>query len=124
MAEKALKIAICSDNNNEYSKASNRFARCEYFTVYNHNNLSFDFVENSAKNEMSGAGSNAGKIVADLDIDIVLVPEIGPKAFVALEAFGIEIYQYKGDITVRDAIYLLFEGKLSKVNAPSKKGKH
>lgn len=119
-----LKIAICADSTDPNATVADRFARCEFFGVYNHNTLSFEFLNNEAKQEMSGAGGKASKQIAELGVSAVLVPEVGPKAFDALEAFGIEIFRYQKHFTVRDAIYAYYEKKLPQVLVSTKKGKH
>lgn len=125
MAAKNELVAICADENSPESLVSSRFARCNYYTVYNHETLEFTYDENQAKEEMSGAGGKAAKQIADLGVSVVLVPEVGPKAYTALEAFGIKIYQYsKKTQTVRDALYEYYEDKLPKLTASSKEGKH
>jgi predicted Fe-Mo cluster-binding NifX family protein len=87
--------------------------------------LSFTFFENLAKEEMSGAGGKAAKQIADLGVDVVLVPEVGPKAYDALEAFDVEVYRYgKNNYSVRDALYEFYENKLAKVTGSTTKGKH
>ena len=112
MNTKHLKIAICANTKDPESDVSSRFARCEFYGIYNHEKLEFEFFNNEAKNEMSGAGGRAAKQISDLGVSAVLVPEIGPKAFTALEAFGIEIYRYDKVYSVRDAIYDYYEKKL------------
>ena len=121
---KHTRIAICANTEDPESNVSNRFARCEFYAVYNHETLEFDFEENKAKNEMSGAGAKAAKQIYDLGVTAVLVPEIGPKAYEALEAFEIEVYRYSQTYSVRDAIYDYYEKKLQRVLASTKSGKH
>jgi len=124
MDTKHTRIAICADSENPKDDVASRFARCEFYGVYNHKSLSFNFEENKAKNEMSGAGAKAAKQIYDLGVTAVLVPEIGPKAFEALEAFEIEVYRYSQTYSVRDAIYDYYEKKLQRVLASTKTGKH
>lgn len=124
MDTKYTKIAICANDTNPESNVSNRFARCEYYALYDHETLTFTFHPNTAKNEMSGAGGKAAKQVSEIGAEVVLVPEIGPKAFDALEAFEIEVYRYKKEYSVRDAIYDFFDKKLEKVVTSTKQGKH
>ncbi len=119
-----MKIAISSLENNENSKVSDRFARTEYFVIYDHEALSFTSIENTAKSAGSGAGGKAVKILGDLGIDIVLVPELGPKALEALEAFEIKSYQYPREKTVREVLYLYFEKKLPELLISTSKGRH
>lgn len=124
MDTKYQKIVICADNKDPESNASNRFARCEYYVLYNHQTLNFTYEENSAKNEMSGAGGKAAKQVAAMGAQVVLVPEIGPKAYDALEAFEVDVYRYDKEASVRDLIYDFYAKKLEKVFSFTKQGKH
>ena len=119
-----MKIGICASNHMPESPVSGRFARANFFAVYNSETLQFSFFDNTAKDEGSGAGGKAVKVLGDLDIDIVLVPELGPKAIEALKAFDIKSYQYKQGKTVREALYEYFEKKLPEMLDASVKGKH
>ena len=119
-----MKIAISSLENNENSKVSDRFARAEYFIIYDHDSLNFTSVVNTAKNEGSGAGGKAVKILGDLGVDIVLAPELGPKALEALQAFEIKSYQYPREKTVREVLYLYYEKKLPALLISTSKGRH
>ena len=119
-----MKIAISSSGNNENSKVSNRFARSEYFIIYDHDTLSFKSIENTAKSSGSGAGGKAVKILGDAGVTIALVPELGPKALEALKAFDIQSYQYPREKTVREVLYLFFEKKLPSLLISTSKGRH
>ena len=119
-----MKIGICASDNNPESKVSERFARTEFFGVYNSETLSFGFFNNDAKDEGSGAGGKAVKVLSDLDVDIVLVPELGPKAIDALKAFEIKSYQHKQGKSVRDVLYDYFEKNLPELFEASVKGRH
>ena len=119
-----MKIAISSNENHEDSKVSDRFARCEYFIIYDHEALLFTSVQNTAKSAGSGAGGKAVKILGDLDVDVVLVPELGPKALEALQVFDISSYQYPREKTVKEAIYLYYEKKLPELKISTSKGRH
>jgi len=119
-----MKIAICSTSNNPESLVADRFARADYFAVYNSDDLQFTFFDNPAKNEGSGAGGKAVKVLGDLNVEIVLVPELGPKAIDALKAFDIKSFQYKQGETVRVALYSYFEKKLPEMLDATVSGKH
>lgn len=119
-----MKIAICASNHTPESIVASRFARAEFFAVYNSETLQFQFFNNTAQNEGSGAGGKAVKVLGDLNVDIVLAPELGPKALEALTAFDIKSYQYKQGKTVRAALYEYFEKKLPELLDASVKGKH
>jgi len=119
-----MKIAICSTGTEPESLVADRFARADYFAIYDSKTLQFSFVDNSAKREGSGAGGKAVKVLGDLDVEIVLVPELGPKAIDALVAFDIKSFQYKQGETVRAALYSYFEKKLPEMLESSVQGKH
>jgi len=119
-----MKIAISSNEKTENSKVSDRFARSEFFIIYDHEDLSFTAIENTAKKAGSGAGGKAVKILGDLNVDIVLVPELGPKALEALQAFEIKSFQYPREKTVREVLYLYFEKKLPELFISTSKGRH
>ena len=119
-----MKIAISSLENNEHSQASDRFARCEYFIIYDHETLVFSSVENTAKTAGSGAGGKAVKILGDLNVEVVLAPELGPKALEALQAFEMKSYQYPREKTVREVLYSYFEKQLPELLISTSKGRH
>jgi len=119
-----MKIAICSTGNNKESIVAKRFARCEYFMIYDHETLESTFIENNARNEASGAGGKVSKNLADLDVDVVLVPQLGPKAYDALKAFEIEAYEYDSNSTVHKALYDYFAKEYKEVTEAKGKGKH
>lgn len=119
-----MKIGICSTSNTPESMVANRFARAEFYCIYDSETLQFNFFDNLAKNEGSGAGGKAVKFLGDLDTEIVLVPELGPKAIDALKAFEMKSYQYKQGETVRVALYSYFEKKLPEMLDASVKAKH
>ena len=119
-----MKIAICAESADFDGIVADRFARCDYFIIYDHNTLQHDYVQNSAKNESSGAGNKAAKQLADLEVDFVLVPEIGPKAFEVLTAFDIKAHKYSKNQTIKNVLYEFFDKQLPLVESPNQKGKH
>ncbi|MFK5883544.1 MAG: NifB/NifX family molybdenum-iron cluster-binding protein [Candidatus Izemoplasma sp.] len=119
-----MKIAICAKTTDETGLVASRFARSEFFIIYNSETLSFKAIVNPAKEEGSGAGGKAVKVLNDNDVDIVLGPEVGPKAFEALKAFEIKAFNLGKSITVKDAIYSYYENKLIETVSANAKGHH
>ena len=76
-------------------------------------------IDNEAKNEGAGAGGKAVKILADNKVDVVLAPELGPKANEAIKAFEIEAYRTIANLTVEEQIKNFQEGKLEKFETSS-----
>lgn len=118
------KIAIAANEKKPDSLAATRFARCECFAIYDRHSDSFDCYDNLAKGEPSGAGNKAAKMLGDLDVDVVLVPEVGPKAYDMLHAFDMDVYKYDKNQTVKEVLNDFLNQKLIRVTAPSTKGKH
>ncbi len=123
MSINELRIAIPAVEETKDSRVDDRFARCNVYALYQNGDISFN--NNLAKEEMSGAGVKAAKQISEMGANIALVPEIGPKAYDALEAFGIEMYRYDSkDYTLREAVDALLKGKLKKIEGFTHKGKH
>jgi predicted Fe-Mo cluster-binding NifX family protein len=116
-----MRIAVCAKEASEFSPVADRFARTEYFVIYDHSTLTFTPIENDAKEESGGAGGKAVKLLNTHNVDIVLSPEVGSKVLEALKAFEIEAYNYTHASTVKDAIYLYFEQKLRPILVPHNK---
>lgn len=118
-----MRVAVCANEANVESLVSSRFARCEFYAIYDNGNVSFE--KNQAKEEMSGAGAKAGKQLSNLKVNVVLVPEIGPKAFDALRVFGIESYRYENsDLTIKEVKTAFENNELKLVEGFTSQGKH
>jgi len=122
MDTKDKRIAIAANSPSTEGKVANRFARAPYFAIYSQADMSFSFLKNQAVNASSGASIEAAKLLLEQDIDYVLVPKLGNKAFDALEAMNIEAYEFQEEPSVLDALYSFFEQQLPKINPKSTKG--
>lgn len=114
-----MKIAVCSKGNDLNSLCDERFGRCETFLVFDTETKESFAIDNEAKNEGAGAGGKAVKILADNKVDVVLAPELGPKANEAIKAFEIEAYRTIANLTVEEQIKNFQEGKLEKFETSS-----
>ena len=112
-----MKIAICSKGNDLSSLCDERFGRCETFLVFDTETKESFVVDNEAKNEGAGAGGKAVKTLFHKGVDLLIAPELGPKAMEAIKAFELETYRAIPNITVEEQIKSYEEGKLEKINA-------
>lgn len=119
-----MKIAICAKNEGLQSEVDNRFGRAENYVIFDTETEDAVTIENSAKNEASGAGGSATRLLDKNKVEVVLAPELGPKAVDAIKAFGIEAYRYENVKTVDDAIKKYKDGSLEKFLTSSTKSKH
>ncbi|MBN1468893.1 MAG: NifB/NifX family molybdenum-iron cluster-binding protein [Fusobacteriaceae bacterium] len=114
-----MKIAVCSKGNNLKALSDERFGRCETFIIFDTETKESFAINNEAKNEGAGAGGKAVKILADNKVDVVIAPELGPKACDAIKAFEIEAYRAMVNLTVEEQIKNLQEEKLEKLGSSS-----
>lgn len=112
-----MKIAICSKGNELSSLCDERFGRCETFFIFDTDTKESFTIDNEAKNEGVGAGGKAVKILFNKGIDLLIAPELGPKAIEAIKAFELETYRAILNISVEEQIRNYEEGKLEKITA-------
>jgi len=113
---KTMKIAISSTGKDLESEVDARFGRCDYFLIVeieDNNVKDFKAIENTAKDQMGGAGIVAGEIVAKQKVDAIITVNLGPRAFSVFEQFGIKIYQGEGKIN--KAVQALLDNKLKEL---------
>jgi predicted Fe-Mo cluster-binding NifX family protein len=119
-----MKIGICAKNNGLESEVADRFGRADNYVIFDTETKEVVTIENTAKNEASGAGGTAVKLLDKNKVEIVLAPELGPKAMDALRAFNIEAYAFGNSKTVKEAIENYENGKLDKFITNSTKSHH
>ncbi len=114
-----MKIAVCSKGIELTSLCDERFGRCETFVIFDTETKECFAVDNEAKNEGAGAGGKAVKILSDNKVDVIIAPELGPKASDAIKAFEIEAYRTIANLTVEEQIKNFQDGKLEKFESSS-----
>lgn len=115
-------IAIASAGTKLTSEVAERFGRAEYFIIYNTETKEFKAIENTSKDDVSGAGQKAIKKLYDNEVKEAIVPEFGPKAKVAAKEFGIKGYLYGEYKIVEKAIKAYEEGFLQEEKLEEKPG--
>ena len=111
-----MKIAISSTGKDLESDIDSRFGRCNYFLIIEIKNKEIKNVkaiENTAKEQMGGAGIKAGEIVSNEKVDAVITNNLGPRAFSVFEQFKIKVYSGEGKI--KDVVQGFIEGKLKEM---------
>jgi len=107
-----MKILISAVEKGLDGKFSERFARADYFTIYDTETKEFKSEANAFKEGASGVGVKVAQYVADNKIDAVISGHFGPKASNALKSFYVKMYEFKGE-TVQEAINGFNSGKLT-----------
>lgn len=97
-------IGICAKEEGLSSLVADRFGRAENYVIFNTQTKGVTTIENSARNEASGAGGSAVNLLNQHGVEVILAPELGPKAMDAIKAFEIKAFSYKSNTTVQEAI--------------------
>ena len=111
----AQTIAIPANEPETEAMVANRFARAPFYAIYHHDSLEFTFVKNQAMSATGHTGVNAAKQLVDLSVDVVLVPDIGAKAFQVFHKANIPVHRYHKDYSIRDVLYEYYEGKIGEL---------
>jgi len=107
-----MRIAITSVGKELDSNLDPRFGRAEYFIILDPESMVFEVVENAQNiNLPQGAGIQAGKTIADNNVDVLITGHCGPKAFKVLQSAGVKIMTGAGG-KVADAIEQFNNGEL------------
>ncbi len=75
-----LRIAIPATGAGSDQPPDDRFGRCSYFAVFDTTRGDWSFVANPARQEAHGAGIAAARCLIDQQVDLVIGPQLGPKA--------------------------------------------
>lgn len=110
-----MKLAITSEGNNINAKLDARFARSQYWYIYDTEKKDGYFFDNSENIDVEhGAGIKAASKLLELQIDALITGDIGPKAKSTLKD---KVAIYKGENkSVKENLDLFLENKLNKLN--------
>ncbi len=111
-------IAITSSGQNLDSKVDPRFGRSQHFLILNKNGNLDEVVSNPGVGARRGAGVQAAQTIADQGVEVLITGNIGPNAFSALQAAGIEIF-LTGAVSIKEAFEKWNNGELNKTEAPT-----
>ncbi len=110
-----MKIAVTSTDGAMDGKVDERFGRCRKVIIYDPETKEVRIVDNSTNMGLAqGAGIQTAQNILNTGARAVISGHVGPKAFQALSAAGIEVYSAIG-MTVNEALSQLQEGRLSKL---------
>ncbi len=113
-----MKVAVSATGENLEDQIDPRFGRCQYFVIVDTETMSFEALPNTSQGASSGAGIQAAQTVARKGVQAVLTGNVGPNAFQALSASGINIITGVFG-TIREAVEKFKSGQLQKITAPT-----
>ena len=103
-----MKIAFTTAGDDLSANVDTRFGRAPKFLVYDCSEKTFEVIDNQQNlNAAQGAGIQSAQTVCSLDAEAVFTGHCGPKAFRALVAAGIKVYNT--DINPIAAVIKAFE---------------
>lgn len=108
------KLAISSEGPALDDQVDPRFGRAGGFLIVDTESMETRYLDNgSAQVAPKGAGYQAAELVAGSDAKVVLSGYVGPKAFEALKAAGIQVGQECDKMTVREAVEKFIKGQIT-----------
>jgi len=85
------KLCITSTGDMPEASIDPRFGRCAYFMLVDTVTKKYEAIANEQKQASGGAGIQAGQMIAERGIEVLLTGKVGPNACRVLEASGIEV---------------------------------
>ena len=115
------KIAVSSEGPTLDDAVDPRFGRAGGFVVVDLPDMTISYIDNGASQAMSmGAGIETAERMARAGVEVVLSGYVGPKAFEALTAAGIQVCQNVEGISVGEAVERFRKGELPFADGPNK----
>lgn len=86
-----MKVAITLNSKSLDQEMDSRFGRCPYYYIWDADLKTGEFLENPYCESGSGAGVQAGQLVANQNVDVLITGNVGPKASEVLKSAKVEI---------------------------------
>lgn len=102
-----MKIAITSAGNSIKELVDKRFARCNYFTIYDTENKSMEIIPNINKEEIDKVGFHAVDLLVSKKVEKIISGNFGEKAKSSLDSNKIQMIVIKGEKTIEQVIQLI-----------------
>lgn len=119
-----MKIVLTTTQPDLESELDPRFGRCSYLLVVDPYTLDWQAEPNAGASAAGGAGVQTAQFVSAQQAQAVISGDFGPNAFAALDAAGVEMYQFGSCRTVREAIQSFLDGNLQRVGAATRSEGH
>ncbi|MBF0303207.1 MAG: NifB/NifX family molybdenum-iron cluster-binding protein [Desulfamplus sp.] len=117
-----MKAAVSSSGKTLESELDPRFGRASYFLIVDTETFDFEVKQNDQNmNLPQGAGIQAGKIVADCGVEVLITGNCGPKAYNVLDAVGIKVVTGTNG-TVREVVEKFKNNALQYSQGPNVEG--
>ena len=113
-----IAISVTRSGEGTHALMDGRFGRAEAFLVVERENGEVvETIDNTSVNASHGAGTAAASMIESAGVDSVISGRFGPKAFDTLRALGIETWIAPSGITAGEALQMLKDGGLERMEA-------
>ena len=117
-----MKIAVTSQGTDLDARVDPRFGRAAYILVVDSDSNDFQVIDNNENiNALKGAGIQAASNVVNSGAKVLLTGFCGPNAFRALQAGKVAVAN-DAEGTVRDAVRMYLDGKLTHADGANVEG--
>jgi predicted Fe-Mo cluster-binding NifX family protein len=116
-----MKICVTATAASLDAQIDPRFGRSSYLVIIDSETMQFEAIPNMASGVTGGAGIQAAQTIANKGVKLLITGNVGPNAFQALSATGIEVVTGAFG-TVREAVEQFKRGELSKTGSPTVEG--
>ena len=117
-----MKVAVSAKKEDETADIDERFGRCPYFVIVDTDEMEYKAIENEHAKESHGVAPQVVQLLSGMDIEAVITGNVGPNGYQTLESAEIEAYKGSGKIS--DAVELLKDGELQKIENETVRGHH
>ncbi len=113
-----MKVCLSSTSNSLEAQLDPRFGRCAYLIIVDIETMQFEAIPNLAAGTREGAGIFAAQTIANKGVNVLITGNVGPNAFRALSAAGIEIMTDASG-TIREVVEKFKKNELKKTGVPT-----
>ena len=87
-----MKICITAQGNTLESQIDPRFGRAKYFIFYDDQTSEYEAVENPYIGGIGGVGVQAGQLMDEKNVEVIITGNIGPNAYRTIQASSVTVY--------------------------------
>ena len=102
-----MKVAISSKGDTLDSEMDSRFGRCKFFAIYDSENKSTQFVENTAASLTEGAGPAALQLLTAQGVSKLVSGNFGVKVKTLSSDLNLQLIVMRENYTIRSIIDML-----------------
>lgn len=107
-----MKLFLTANGENLKNHIDESFGRSDFFLLYDTEDDSYEFIDNTHKDEQSAVGVSVAKEAINLGANAVISLNPGPRAFNLLKDAGIEVYHINSGANLSDVIDSFIHNKL------------